>query len=344
MKKMRKLRDRSLSIMAAAVIAVGASAQTVLPLAVINANAGQQLGQTDFDDGVGLPWHIVESSPAEMSFELADGVYRVEIISPGGRSRGGEDRWDCQFRHRGLKIVAGHQYEVSYEITASNAGKYYTKIGNLEGNIEIWHNNMSDNGPDFGGSWDCINIGANQTNKVSLKFTANQSMDVAEWAFHLGGDGEWTNGDCFPAGTVIEFDNMSLVDLTSDENDYPVTEPYQRRDILTNQVGYLEGRAKRATMLCSSKDSLDYDIKDSSGKVVYSGSTEFFGYDEDSGDMVPSTSQTSMSPASTHSRLRTAQSAELSLSAAHRFIRAFSMIRSTTSTRTAAALRSRAST
>ncbi|MBQ9898263.1 MAG: glycoside hydrolase family 9 protein [Ruminococcus sp.] len=267
-------------------VTAGTCAQTVLPLAVINASAGQQLGQTDFDEGVGLPWHIVESSPAEMGFELSDGVYKVEIISPGGASRGGEDRWDCQFRHRGLRIVSGHQYEVSYEITASNAGKYYTKIGNLDGDVEIWHNNMSDNGPDFGGSWDCISIGANQTNKVTLTFTANQSMDVAEWAFHLGGDGQYTNGDCFPAGTVIEFDNMSLIDLTSDENDYQAPEEYIRSDILVNQVGYFEGRAKRATMLCSDKNDLGFDIKDSSGNVVYSGETEYYGYDEDSGDMV----------------------------------------------------------
>lgn len=286
MNSIRKIRNRSLSALAAAMVAVGTGIQGMLPLAVLNADAGQQLGQTDFDDGVGLPWHIVESAPAEMGFEIDNGVYSVEIISPGGASRGGEDRWDCQFRHRGLKIVSGHQYEVSYEITASNAGKYYTKIGNLDGDVEIWHNNMSDNGPDFGGSWDLISIGANQTNKVTLTFTANQSMDVAEWAFHLGGDGQYTNGDCFPAGTIITFDNMSLIDLTSDDNDYPEIEPYNRRDILANQVGYFEGRAKRATMLCNDKSPLGFDILDDSGSVVYSGTTEYFGYDADSEDMV----------------------------------------------------------
>ena len=279
----RSLIRRAASALAACIIAVSPACMSSVCMI---SYAGQQLGQTDFDEGVGLPWHIVESAPGEMDFDISGGVYSVTIVNPGGASRGGEDRWDCQFRHRGLKIVSGHQYKVSYEITASNSGKYYTKIGNLDGDVEIWHNTMSDNGPDFNGSWDLIQIGANQTNKVELTFTANQSMDVAEWAFHLGGDGQYTPGDCFPAGTVIKFDNMSLIDLTGDENDYHAPEKWQRADILTNQVGYFTKRAKRATLISSSSKAVDFDVVDDSGKTVFSGKSEPFGFDEDSGDEV----------------------------------------------------------
>ncbi|MBR6243786.1 MAG: glycoside hydrolase family 9 protein [Ruminococcus sp.] len=279
----RSLIRRAASALAACIIAVSPACMSSVCMI---SYAGQQLGQTDFDEGVGLPWHIVESAPGEMDFDISGGVYSVTIVNPGGASRGGEDRWDCQFRHRGLKIVSGHQYKVSYEITASNSGKYYTKIGNLDGDVEIWHNTMSDNGPDFNGSWDLIQIGANQTNKVELTFTASQSMDVAEWAFHLGGDGQYTPGDCFPAGTVIKFDNMSLIDLTGDENDYHAPEKWQRADILTNQVGYFTKRAKRATLISSSSKAVDFDVVDDSGKTVFSGKSEPFGYDEDSGDEV----------------------------------------------------------
>ena len=69
--------------------------------------AGQQLGQTDFESGVGLPWHVCESAPGEMDFEIKDGKYSITIVNPGGASKGGEDRWDCQFRHRGLTLVSG---------------------------------------------------------------------------------------------------------------------------------------------------------------------------------------------------------------------------------------------
>ena len=246
--------------------------------------AGEQLGATDFDDGVGLPWHIVESEPAKMDFELKDGKYYITIINPGGASAGGEDRWDCQFRHRGLTIVSGHEYRVQYEITASNSGKYYTKIGNLAGDVEIWHN-MS-NGYDLDATWDPIQINANETKKVEVTFTAAQSMDVAEWAFHLGGDGQYTPGGCFPAGTVISFDNMSLTDLSSDQNDYVKPEPWERAGVLTNQLGYMTEGAKKATLLCDRDSAVNFNVIDSSGKSVYSGKSQPFGLDPDSGDKV----------------------------------------------------------
>lgn len=277
MKKVKEFAKRSVAAASAAVI--------VFSYAAVTAFAGEQLGQTDFDEGVGLPWHICESGPGKMEFDISDGVYKITIVNPGGASRGGEDRWDCQFRHRGLKIVAGHEYEVNYEITPSNSGKYYTKIGNLEGDVEIWHN-MATNEGDLGSTWDPIPIEANETKKVNLTFTAGQSLDVAEWAFHLGGDGQYTNGDCFPEGTVITFDNMSLKDLTSDENDHVAAETWKRADILTNQVGYFKGRAKRATMLCTDEKPIGFKVKDESGKEVFSGKSEYFGFDKDSGDTV----------------------------------------------------------
>ncbi len=286
MGKISHFGQRALSSAAALTLAAGLLAPTLSNIAPLNVDAGQQLGQTDFDEGVGLPWHIVESAPGEMDFSIDNGVYSVTIVNPGGASRGGEDRWDCQFRHRGLTIISGHQYRVSYEITPSNAGKYYTKIGNLDGDIEVWHNMMADNGPDLGSTWDPIQIGANETKKVDLTFTANQTIEVAEWAFHLGGDGQYTQGDCFPAGTVITFDNMSLIDLTSDDNDYVAPEEWVRADVLTNQLGYFAERTKRATLLTSDSVPVGFDVKDSSGSIVYSGKSEPFGKDKDSGDDV----------------------------------------------------------
>lgn len=281
----KKYGSKAVTALAAAVMAVSALSPAFLKMIPYNADAGQQLGQTDFDAGAGLPWHICESAPGEMDFEIDNGVYQITIVNPGGASRGGEDRWDCQFRHRGLKIVAGHQYKVSYEITASNAGKYYTKIGSLDGKTEVWHN-MCTGQQDFDSNWELIQIGANETKRVDLTFTPTQGMDVAEWAFHLGGDGQYTPGGCFPEGTIITFDNMSLIDLTSDENDYIQPEKWQRADILTNQVGYFKDSVKKATLLSDETGSLDFDVVDESGDVVYSGKSEFFGHDEDSDDTV----------------------------------------------------------
>ncbi|WP_164169678.1 glycoside hydrolase family 9 protein [Ruminococcus flavefaciens] len=286
MRKKHRLIGSAMSLLAAAAVTAGALVPVGAELSPVTAYAGQQLGQTDFDDGVGLPWHIVESAPGEMDFDIDDGVYSVEIINTGGASEGGEDRWDCQFRHRGLTIVSGHKYKVSYEMTASESGKYYTKIGNLDGKVEVWHNNMDDNGANLDSSWERLQINKGETKKEEHTFTADKTVEVAEWAFHLGGDGEFTPDKCFPAGTVITFDNMSLIDLTSDENDYPEEEPYERAGILTNQVGYFTDRAKRATLLSDSKKPVDFTLKDESGKVVYEGKSKPFGEDRDSEDSV----------------------------------------------------------
>ena len=116
-----------------------------------------------------------------------------------------------------MKIYAGHQYKVSWEITASNDGQYYTKIGNMEGTEEYWNNN-----------WQMRPLKANQKSVVTETFTANTTNLISEWAFHLGGSGQYTPQDCFPPGTIITFDNMSLIDLTDSTNIYEHEIPYAK--------------------------------------------------------------------------------------------------------------------
>ena len=246
--------------------------------------AGEQLGATDFENGEGLPWHTCVSGTGSMDFEVTNGQFVITINNPGGRSNGGQDRWDCQFRHRDLTIVEGHQYRVQYQITSSEDGQYFTKIGNYDGNIEVWHNNSD--GTDLDSTWDRIPISAGETQNVDLTFTAGQTVQTAEWTFHLGGDGTYTDSVCFPAGTVLTFDNMSLIDLTSDENDYATEQTSSDYAIMVNQLGYLTGRVKQATLVSDLEEPIAYSILDADGNAVYSGETELFGNDADSGDHV----------------------------------------------------------
>ncbi|MGN0612624.1 MAG: glycoside hydrolase family 9 protein [Porcipelethomonas sp.] len=267
-----KLGKAAALLSTAAVMAFNAA---VMPESIVS--AGQLLGQTDFEEGVGLPWHVCESAPGEMEFDISDGVYKITIVNPGGASRGGEDRWDCQFRHRGLTITSGSTYNVSFEITASNDCTYYTKIGDMaEPFAEDWHGESDPS--QYDSSWDVKPLTANQTETVTGTFTANRTAEV-EWAFHIG-------GDSVPEGTVFTFDNMSLECTTSDENDYQPSQEWVRSDILTNQLGYFSGMNKKATLLSTDSSSVDFDLKDSGGQVVFSGKSEPKGYDEDSGDEV----------------------------------------------------------
>lgn len=254
-----------------------AACLAVLGNCVMPVSAGQQLGQTDFEDGAGLPWHVCESAPGEMEFEIRDGKYEITIVNPGGASNGGEDRWDCQFRHRGLKLVSGCTYEVAYEITASNNCTYYTKIGDMaEPFTEDWHGNPDDG--QYDSYWNVQNLTANQTVSFHGTFTANRTAEV-EWAFHIG-------GDTVPAGTVFTFDNMSLICKDSDENDYVPANTWERADIVTNQVGYFADGAKEATLISSEKDGVSFSLLDLNGEEVYTGTSEPMGEDADSGDRV----------------------------------------------------------
>ena len=253
-------------------------------MAPMEASAGQLLGQLDFEEGVGLPWHICESATAKMDFDISGGTYKVTIISPGGRSRGGEDRWDCQFRHRGLKMRASDTYTLHFELTADQSGMFYTKIGNLNGNVEVWHNG-STNSSDFGQKWECIQVQAGQTYSMDCTFQPTEDVDVAEWTFQFGGDGEYTPHDCFPEGTTLTFDNMSLINESRDDDDWVDETPQVFNNISLNQVGYYVNRSKEATIVADS-GNLPFEVKDASGNVVYSGTTGSLIDDVDSGNKV----------------------------------------------------------
>ena len=250
----------------------------------MSASAGQMLGQLNFDDGVGLPWHICESATAKMDFDIEGGTYNITIIKPGGKASGGEDRWDCQFRHRGLKIRANCQYRAQFDLTASNSGMFYTKIGNLNGDVEVWHNGNT-SASDFDQKWDLIQVSAGQTYHMDCTFTPKEDVDVAEWTFQFGGAGQYTPQDCFPEGTTLTFDNMSLENLTSDEDDYVAPNPQVFNNISLNQVGYYANRSKKATVVADS-GNLPFEVKDANGTTVYSGTTGELIDDADSGNKV----------------------------------------------------------
>ncbi|MFR7471375.1 MAG: glycoside hydrolase family 9 protein [Ruminococcus sp.] len=257
---------------AAAAICTAGTLLTALPNSVF---AGQLLGQTDFSDGVGLPWHVCESATGEMEFEISDGVYRITIVNPGGASNGGEDRWDCQFRHRGLTIESGKHYTVSFDITASKDCTYYTKIDLAEPFAEDWHGELMI--PNMR-HIECALADCQQDCYRQWSLYSNLYRR-GEWAFHIG-------GDSVPAGTVFTFDDMSLICTDSDTYDYVKPETWNRAGILTNQVNYFPQLEKKATLLSDQTSSVSFSLLDESGKTVFTGDSSVLGEDADSGDSV----------------------------------------------------------
>ena len=74
-----------------ACVLVNATA-AMLPSMSMVAFAGQELGQMDFNSGVGLPWHICESGPGKMKFDIDGGTYNIEIVNTGGAAESGAPR------------------------------------------------------------------------------------------------------------------------------------------------------------------------------------------------------------------------------------------------------------
>ncbi len=263
----------------AAAMAVSAATAVIAPM---GAFAGDQLGQSTFDEGIGLPWHTCETNPAKQTFNIKDGTYNVTIVNNDGP----ESRWDLQLRHRGLKIESGHTYKIHWEVEASTAGQMYTKLGDYGGKNEVWHNNMSDGGKGFNETWDCVQIQAGK-NSFDATFTADKTVEVAEWAFHYGGKGEHQPVDCFPNDTVLKFDNLTLEDTTSDANDFDKTNEFgvirPKSNVRLNQIGYYPNLAKKASYVTDASQPLDFEIRDASGNAVYTGKTTVFGADPDSG-------------------------------------------------------------
>ena len=272
------------SIMAAAMAAT--SVAGVLSPMSASAKA-ELLGATDFEDGVGLPWHTCETNPAKQKFDIVDGAYTVKIVN----NMGGNGRWDLQLRHRGLQLKSGHTYHVHAEITPSADGEIYSKIGNYAGTAEYWNDTGN-------GNWQVSKVTKGQTFEIDTEFVAGSGPSPiedgpAEWAFHYachaGTDGASLYGGSdkgMPNDSTLTFDNMSLEDLTGDEgfdktNEFGVIRP--QSNVRLNQVGYYQGLRKRASYTSDSSEPLEFDVFDSSGTSVYNGTSTVISGDYDSG-------------------------------------------------------------
>ncbi len=275
----------------------------------LTAYAGQELGHGDFNDGAGLPWHICESATGTMKFEITDGCYNILITNPGGLSNDGEGRWDCQFRHRGLTIESGHKYRISYSVwTDDTDARIYAKLGDMTNDdAELWHGNGSllsvdyssvegksleeiaevvksagttGQTIDYGMGWDAwknSTLPANKWTNYAYEFTPDKTAEgVGEWTFHLGGTSPYNDFICVHEGKVIKFDNMCLIDLTDDKSDFVEEVIYQPTGIEVNQVGYFTKLAKKATLVLGESadgSAKEFQVKDSSGNTVYTGTT-----------------------------------------------------------------------
>ena len=281
----------------AAALAMVASASATSLSATLTAFAGVMTGEGTFEEGAGLPWHVCENGTGEMAFEINNGVYAIQIKNPGGSSNGGDDRWDCQFRHRGMSVTYGHKYRLTYSVYATNSGHMYAKMGDVTNDdCEYWHNNgnkltmeykekmtqselaaalkaasgkeitkeMSQWDVPYYKGWDAWKEDEIPAKKwttyawefyIDKEYMANLNGNVpdgkgtVEWTFHFGGDGKYTPNGCFKEGTILKFDNLMLMDMDGDDNDYKPEKKEEATGLIVNQLGYFPTLEKKATIV-----------------------------------------------------------------------------------------------
>lgn len=124
------------SLVAAAMLSSSVTAVMPMTASAEPSEPKATLIDTNFDtDPVLLPWRVVESQPAKQTFEVRDGALRVQIINPEGTN----NRSDLQLRLRGLYLMQGHEYTLSFSVTPDADGYLYSRIGNYSGSIDHWN-------------------------------------------------------------------------------------------------------------------------------------------------------------------------------------------------------------
>ncbi|MHB8061890.1 MAG: glycoside hydrolase family 9 protein, partial [Ruminiclostridium sp.] len=228
--------------------------------------AGDLIRNHTFDNGVGLPWHVVESSPGTASFDITGGTYNVTVTNPG------VNRWDVQFRHRGLTIEQGHNYTVKFKVTANRDCSLYSQIGEQgEPYTQFWN---------YNNNYSVIPLKANVPTTISQQFRMNSATcKTAEWAFQLGGN--LVSPSSLP---TLKFDDMYLVDPQF--LGYPDTIPEPTNGIRVNQEGYFPELSKVATLVSSSTSPVAWKLVNSAGATVAQGQSTVKGADHASGDNV----------------------------------------------------------
>ena len=225
------------------------------------AAGGNLLKASTFDDGVSVPWTTSFTTPADGAADVESGALCVKVTNKG------KDNWDAQFRHREMVIQRGHTYTVQFKAWASAATQARPKVG------------MS--GPPYAEYWNATIDIDPEPKLYRGAFTMGQADDAtAELAFHIGGS---------MARADLPF-KICIDDVRLDDPEFApaagASSAVLAPKLLVNQLGYLPGAAKVATLETSATAPLDWELLDGAGKSVAQGKTTPFGADAASGESV----------------------------------------------------------
>ncbi|MEV2241633.1 glycoside hydrolase family 9 protein [Micromonospora sp. NPDC049891] len=241
---------RRLAVLAAAtaVALVGVSAGTAF--ADPPADAPEQIRNGDFSEG-SSPWFSYGTN----SLGVVDGQLCASVA--GGLA----NPWDAGIGHDALPLIAGAEYTLGFDVTSTPGGPVAAV---LQLGSEPYTGYYS------------VNVAATPTQqRVERTFVAPTDDSRAQLIFQIGGSAE---------PRTVCLDNISLRGGNPPEPYVPDTGPRVR----VNQVGYLPGGPKNATVVTEATEALPWKLHAASGAVLASGTTTPRGVDQASAQNVHS--------------------------------------------------------
>ncbi|SHM54152.1 glycoside hydrolase family 9 protein [Ruminococcus flavefaciens] len=287
-KKLKKIMAGAMSL-----ATLAASTTVISPMAA--ETTVQVLGESTFEEK-SLPWHVTEAPPAKQEFEVNDGAFHITVRVPQGADK---EKWDLQFRHRGLSFKKGHEYKVSFKAKSKREGMELSSfIGTITDSDEYFvldgNTNDMHMGPHMDGSWPATAVKL-QTEWQTYEgiFTPTEDLDGCQWTFQYA-RGTKYQGNAIE-GDELWFDDMSIECLTCAEDPANATCGWPesnnigiikaKNNVRLNQMGYYPNSDKKATYVTTKdKKAMDFKVVDKDGKTVYTGKTVPADYDEMAGE------------------------------------------------------------
>ncbi|MFV2021052.1 glycoside hydrolase family 9 protein [Micromonospora sp. LOL_023] len=206
----------------------------------------EQIKNGDFSDGT-TNWVSYGTS----GVRVVDG--RLCATVPAGLA----NPWDAGVLQEGVPLIAGEEYTIAFEASAEPAA-------NVRAVVQL--------GADpYTGYFGRDLALTGEPQRIEQTFVASEDTDRAQVAFQLGGNTE---------SHTFCLDDVSLLGGEEEPPYQPDTGPRVR----VNQVGYLPGGPKNATIVTEATDPLGWALHDADGAVVASGTSNPRGLDAASGE------------------------------------------------------------
>jgi endoglucanase len=220
--------------------------------------AGKNMIWNGAFDGASLrPWSAMFDSPRFGSATVANGELCFKLAEPS------RQRVDVVLRQRPLALAKGHKYQLRLKVRATAPTKVRPRLSKISvPYTELWG----------------ATIDADPTAKTyAAAFDGTVDDDSVELAIEFGGP---------LSGQVPLTVCIDDVEVNDPEFEAPVPQARAASAVRVNQIGYLPGFAKIATVATKAPGPVDWQLVDKGGKVRASGKTRPFGEDKSSGETV----------------------------------------------------------